>query len=190
MLFFCGLSFAKKGPVNINSESDIADLKKDAENNDRGAQYELSMVYAYKKDAEESLKWLLKSAESGFGKAGYVLSNLYFEGNAAVKKDFDAGLKWLTKSAENGYAKAQYNLGVLHYKGEKPLKKNYAEALKWLAASQKSKYNGENTDKMIADSEANIESEKKALAEKKKAPKEKKKAKKNKKSAGKNKKKK
>ncbi|MCL2389830.1 MAG: sel1 repeat family protein [Endomicrobia bacterium] len=177
VLFFCDLSFAKKGPVNLNSASDIADLKKDAENNDRGAQYELSMVYAYKQDEKESLKWLMKSAENGFGKAQYVLSKLYFEGSETVKQDFDSGLKWLTKSAESGYARAQYNLGVLYYKGGQSLKKNYSEALKWLSAAKKAKYTGENIETMIIGSKVNIEAENKALKEKEKPSKKNKKKK-------------
>ncbi|MCL2485358.1 MAG: hypothetical protein FWF00_01545 [Endomicrobia bacterium] len=103
ILFSGGVSFAEKRPVNLNSEEDIADLRKDAERGDRGAQYELSMVYTIKQDGKEALKWLTKSAENGFGKAQYTLGNLYYSGSKVVEKDYIAALKWFSASKETSY---------------------------------------------------------------------------------------
>ncbi|MDR1196203.1 MAG: hypothetical protein LBL00_06990 [Endomicrobium sp.] len=102
-VFFSGFSFAQKKSVNPNSPEDVADLTADAQRGDRGAQFELSMVYTYKKDMENALLWLNKSAENGYGRAQYTLGNLYYKGNSAVKRDYEKAIKWFEASKETAY---------------------------------------------------------------------------------------
>lgn len=94
---------AQKKAVNPDSPEDVAELKADAERGDRGAQYELSMVYAYKQDAVNALKWLTKSAENGYGRAQYTLGNLYYNGNAKIKRDYERALLWFEASKRTKY---------------------------------------------------------------------------------------
>lgn len=102
-VFFAGISFAQAAPVNPNDEAQVAELKADAEAGDRGAQYELSMVYAYKQDTKNSVKWLTESAKNGYGRAQYTLGNVYYNGSSGVKKDYDKAVEWFETSKASGF---------------------------------------------------------------------------------------
>jgi FOG: TPR repeat, SEL1 subfamily len=105
IMFFCfcaGAYAAKNDIVDIYSDSDIMELKDDAEKGDKKAQYELSLVYGLQNDAENSLKWLHKSAENGYGKAINALGYMYFNGYS-VKKNYEKALKWLKISKASKY---------------------------------------------------------------------------------------
>lgn len=102
-LFSSGSIWAQKKAVNPNSEEEVAELMADAESGDRGAQYDLSMVYAYKKDSANALKWLTKSAENGYGRAQYTLGNMYYTGSNMVKRNYEKAIEWLEASKETNY---------------------------------------------------------------------------------------
>lgn len=99
--------FAQKKAVNPNSAEDVAELKADAESGDRGAQYELSMVYTYKQDMANAVKWLTKSAENGYGRAQYTLGNLYYNGNDKIKRNYEKAIQWFEASKESAYKGAK-----------------------------------------------------------------------------------
>jgi hypothetical protein len=104
LLLLASVSFAQeKRPVRVNNADDVADLIKDAEDGDRGAQFELSMVYMYKQDAQNQLKWLTLSAENGFGKAQYVLGNLYYNGTSKIPKDYEKAAHWFGAAKKTGF---------------------------------------------------------------------------------------
>jgi len=98
---FCGSVYALD-PVNPSDPQQVAALKKDADSGDRGAQYDLSMVYEFQQKPAASLKYLRMSAEAGYGRAQYTLGNVYYSG-AGVKKNYAEASKWFKVSKESGY---------------------------------------------------------------------------------------
>jgi TPR repeat protein len=81
----------------------VADLMRDAQDGDRGAQFELSMIYMYKQDAQNQLKWLTLSAENGFAKAQYILGNLYYNGTSKIAKNYEKAAFWFAAAKESGF---------------------------------------------------------------------------------------
>jgi len=136
-LFTSGSVWAK--PVNPSSDEDVAELKADAEKGDRGAQYELSMVYTFRHDGEGALKWLTASAENGFGKAQYTLGNLYYTGSDTVKKDYEKAIQWFEASKETVYKGAKVDELIASAKQKLEDQKNAAAAKKKAAEDAKKK---------------------------------------------------
>ncbi|MCL1971761.1 MAG: hypothetical protein FWG57_02080 [Endomicrobia bacterium] len=134
LLLFPNLAWAQKKAVNPDSAEDVAELKADAEKGDRGAQYELSMVYTYKQDAENALKWLTKSAESGYGRAQYTLGNLYYTGSGKVKRDYEKAIQWFEASKETKYKGAKVDELIASAKQKIKDEKKSLEAKKKSAA--------------------------------------------------------
>jgi TPR repeat protein len=141
MLSFAAVcpALAQKKAVNPNSAEDVAELKSDAEKGDRGAQYELSMVYTYKQDAENAMKWLTKSAENGYGRAQYTLGNLYYNGSSKVKRDYEKAVKWFEASKETAYKGAKVDELIASAKEKLEEQKKAAEAKKKAADEAKKK---------------------------------------------------
>ena len=133
-LFVTSLAWAQKKAVNPDSAEDVAELKADAEKGDRGAQYELSMVYTYKQDAGNALKWLTKSAESGYGRAQYTLGNLYYTGSSKVKRDYEKAIQWFEASKETKYKGAKVDDLIASAKQKIKDEKKSLEAKKKTAA--------------------------------------------------------
>jgi TPR repeat protein len=111
----------------------IALLQPLADKGDMVAQYELAQSYAntdrYRKDLAECMKWLLKSAEQGYGRAQFELGYHY----AVDYKDYGQALKWYQRAAERsdsaGTAAAR-NLGLMYRAGQ-GVKQDYAESARW-----------------------------------------------------------
>lgn len=132
-------NFVWAKPVNPNSDEDVAELKADAESGDRGAQYELSMVYTFRQDSASALKWLTTSAENGFGKAQYTLGHLYYTGSSTVKEDYEQAIKWLEASKETVYKGAKVDELIASAKQKLEDQKNAAVAKKKAAEEAKKK---------------------------------------------------
>lgn len=137
LLIAQGSAWAK--PVNPNSDEDVAELKADAESGDRGAQYELSMVYTFRQDGASALKWLTTSAENGFGKAQYTLGNLYYTGSDTVKKDYEQAVKWFEASKETVYKGRKVDELIASAKQKLEEQKNAAVIKKKAAEDAKKK---------------------------------------------------
>lgn len=133
------LAWAQKKAVNPNSPEDVAELKADAEAGDRGAQYELSMVYTYKQDMENAVKWLTKSAENGYGRAQYTLGNLYYNGSDKVKRNYEKAIQWFESSKETAYKGAKVDELIASAKQKLEEQKKAAEAKQKAAAEAKRK---------------------------------------------------
>jgi hypothetical protein len=157
-VFCSGFSFAQKKSVNPNSPEDVADLKADAQRGDRGAQFELSMVYTYKKDMENALLWLNKSAENGYGRAQYTLGNLYYRGNSAVKADYEKAIKWFEASKETAYKGAKIDELIASAKQKLTEQKT-------TTVTAKKKTDAASSAKKKADAEAARKAKEKAAAE-------------------------
>ena len=117
---------------------DIAKLKRNAEQGDAEAQYDLGTLYLtgykdIKKNHEEALKWIKKAAMQGYAKAQHSIGVhcVCYEGN------YEEAVKWFRKAASQGYAAGQYELGVCYYKGT-GVDEDEDEAVRWLrkAAAQ------------------------------------------------------
>jgi TPR repeat protein len=110
-------------------------IKQDASDGDDEAQLILGLMYldgeGVKKNINEALKWLTKSAEKGNVNAQLLLGKLYFDGvGVNVKKKDAKAFEWFCKAAEQGDVNAQLIVGHLLYEG-KGVTKNANEAFKW-----------------------------------------------------------
>lgn len=87
------------------SLNEIKDL---ATNNDPEALYQLAMIFHVAKEADTSLHYMKKSAESGYADAQYALGWTFLQNNGA--KDMEDGaflaLKWFLIALEQGHAEA------------------------------------------------------------------------------------
>jgi hypothetical protein len=82
------------------------------------------------KDYEQGKHWLECSAESGWPKAEFMLSQFYFGGAPPFSKDEVEGLKWLRRAAEHDHLEAQWSLGMRLMKGI-GVAQDSTEAMKW-----------------------------------------------------------
>jgi TPR repeat protein len=130
VLLFSSTLFSQetKRPVRVNNDEDVADLMREAQDGDRGAQFELSMIYMYRQDAQNQLKWLTLSAENGFAKAQYILGNLYYNGTAKIAKDYEKAAFWFSASKESGFNGANIEERIADSKKRIELAKNQAQA--------------------------------------------------------------
>ena len=107
--------------------------RKEAEQGDADAQYELGCMYAegegVEKNEVEAAKWFQKAAEQGDAASQYELGKMYREGEG-VTQDYVEAAKWYRKAAEQGLAKAQWELGCMYAEG-KGVDQDYEKAAKW-----------------------------------------------------------
>ena len=145
------------GSVGCDETADFQKWKRLAEQGDANAQYNLGVLYDYRRNtsdyrdgklhvkglpenenqsAETAMKWYRLAAEQGYAPAQNNLGRMYYEGQG-VPEDNKTALKWYRLAVEKGYAEAQYNLGKMYQKGN-GVPKDYKTALKWyrLAAEQ------------------------------------------------------
>jgi TPR repeat protein len=118
----------------------FADTKKQAEQGDATAQFNLGYKYDFGEgvveDNEAAAKWYRLAADQGDADAQYNLGVLYFFGEG-VAEDKEAAVKWYRLAAEQGDADGQWALGFMYDDGEGVAEDNEA-AVKWygLAAEQ------------------------------------------------------
>ena len=86
-----------------------------------------------KKDVDEAIRYLEKSARLGNVHAQYTLGKIYLEPDSG-HFNAEKAVQWLTKSAGNGNTPAQYALGKLYLQGD-VIPKDMDAALKWLTKS-------------------------------------------------------
>ena len=95
-------------------------VRKMAEAGDDLAQYALGKMYSYgegtDKNAQEGVKWSLKSAAQGNPEAQCNIGYAYSQGKGLETDDKKAA-EWYRKAAENGSPIAQYNLGTFYETG-------------------------------------------------------------------------
>jgi len=70
------------------------------------AEYHLGLAYLWgegvEEDSEEGVKWIRKSAESGYPQAQFLLGQIYHEGEL-VEKNYEEAKKWYEKAAKKTY---------------------------------------------------------------------------------------
>ena len=118
------------GPANTQ---DIEQLRKDAEQGDATAQYNLGVMYAegqgVPQDYQQAVNWFRKAAEQGYASAQYNLGFSYATGEG-VPQDYQEAVNWWRKAAEQGYTSAQFNLAVMYAEG-RGVPQDYQEAVGW-----------------------------------------------------------
>ena len=114
-------------------EISAARYRKDAEQGDANAQFNLGVCYAnglgVAEDATEAVKWFRKAAKQGSAAAQCNLGVCHANGLGVVKNVMES-VKWYREAAEQGYATAQCNLGVCYENGQ-GVEEDVNEAVKW-----------------------------------------------------------
>jgi TPR repeat protein len=96
-------------------------------------------------DCEGGKRWLASSAESGWARAEFVLSQLYYHGAAPSRtcpqypKDVPQAINWLRRAAEHGSLEAQPFWAVMLIQG-KEVERNTTEAEKLLRSAAQHGY--------------------------------------------------
>lgn len=100
---------------------------------DPAAEYELAIRYAegrgVTQSAEESVRWLDRSAKAGFVPAEFRLASAMEKGDG-IKRDIQGARRLYMAAAEKGHAKAMHNLAVLYAEGIDG-KPDYRTAAQW-----------------------------------------------------------
>ena len=114
-------------------EISAARYRKDAEQGDANAQFNLGVCYengqGVEEDVNEAVRWYRKAAAQGVAEAQLNLGVCYANG-LGVAEDATEAVKWFRKAAEQGSAAAQCNLGVCHANGLGVVK-DVMDSVKW-----------------------------------------------------------
>jgi TPR repeat protein len=106
-----------------------------AQEGNRGAQYNLGMMYnegrGVPRNSAEALKWFQRAADQGDREAQRDLAYLYKHGDGIPRNNVEA-FKWYRLAAEQGDAVAQFNVGYMYGSGE-GTRVNNVEAYRWFA---------------------------------------------------------
>jgi len=111
----------------------IEQYRKDAEQGDVQAQFNLGRMYkegrGVEQDYKEAVKWYRKAAEQGDAQAQNSLG-LRYEKGQGVEQDYTEAVRWYREAAGQGNVQAQTNLGLMYSKG-RGAKQNHEEAMRW-----------------------------------------------------------
>ena len=123
-------------PIQSQKHSDpiyMQHLKKQAEQDDTQAQFQLGWEYANGKKSfrnyKTAAKWFHKAAGQGHTPAQRELGYMYYDGEG-VAQNFEKAVYWWEKAAEAGDCHAMGNLGY-YYLDNAPQAPDYASAVKW-----------------------------------------------------------
>jgi TPR repeat protein len=118
--------------------------RKQAENGDPKAQYELAKIYATGDGVETNgtaaVEWFRKAADQGYAPGQTGLGVMYLRGLGVSKDDVEA-VRWFRLAADQGDAKGQVNLGGMYLRGAGVVK-DHSEAVKWFKKAAESGYSG------------------------------------------------
>jgi hypothetical protein len=123
------------------AESDLAEVRRAAEQGKPEAQLELGGRYRFGRggvttDYEQSLVWYKKAAAQGDAGAQFFVGVMCAQGKG-VPKDYTQAVMWYKRAAGQGDGDAQFNLGVMYANGN-GVPQNVINAYAWfsLAADQ------------------------------------------------------
>jgi uncharacterized protein len=125
-------------PLVVLTQYEFKQVQSEAESGDRDAQYFLALIYdqgkLVKKNREQFIDWLTKSAEQGYAPAQQLLQAV---NSTSADRDTVKAQMWLLRGAEQGNADSQFWLGAA-YEQNWFGTTDYLEAAKWfrLAAEQ------------------------------------------------------
>lgn len=111
---------AGKSDVCPRDDKDFAAVQQRANTNDPAAQTALASCYDLgmhvKPDGKESIQWITKAANHGYGPAEYELGRIYLYGRG-IPVDYAQALIWERKAAEQGDPRAQRDLAFMYERG-------------------------------------------------------------------------
>lgn len=117
----------ERNSIFLKSFEKVLKLSKDK---DVFAQHELAEMYLYgygiKKNKEEGIKLLKKSAKLGYWRAMIDLGNIYYN-----QEKYEEAIEWFRRSFVKGYDLGGYNLAMCYYHGN-GVKKDYKTAIRLL----------------------------------------------------------
>ena len=132
----------KSKPIEEEELGLIDRYRRDAENGDAEAQYELGLSYIYGVGVEENIsegvKWFQKAAEQGKTEAQFNLAIAYANGRGIQQNSVEAA-KWFQKAADQEDAASQYFLGTMYSHGD-GVRQDYEEAIKWYLKAAEQEY--------------------------------------------------
>ena len=132
----------ERGAIEEKELSSIDRYRRDAENGDSEAQYELGLSYIYGIGVEENIaegvKWFQKAAEQGKTEAQFNLAIAYADGRGIQQNSVEAS-KWFQKAADQEDAASQYFLGTMYNHGD-GVRQDYDEAIKWYLKAAEQEY--------------------------------------------------
>ena len=127
---------------SILNESEIQQIKGQAETGDVAAQYRLANIYRYQyKDIDGAIHWYKKAAMQKNIEAHMHLATLY----RYNKKDTESALEWYRKAFELGDIRGLRNIGLIYRHGE-GVDRDLEEAEKWYSIGAE---RGDSTSKAI-----------------------------------------
>lgn len=117
----------------VETLSPLEQLKYHAKKGDAESQFNLAGVLftgdGVRRDVDEAVKWLTKSANAGYISSQSALGFIYIQGDG-VPKDVNKAIKWFELAAAKGDADSQLVLGELYETGEGVVK-DYVRAAKY-----------------------------------------------------------
>lgn len=113
--------------------SDLADLRREAEAGRADAQFALGEAYDYGEgvaaDPAEAAQWYERAAEQGHREARHNMGYAYLNGEG-VERDHERAVYWYRLAADDGFAPAQVELGLCYAMGY-GVKADLGEARAW-----------------------------------------------------------
>ena len=109
-------SLDNKSVLSYKNESYFEKCKREAEQGNARAQYELGVCYAtgdeVARNDYQAFRWYEQAANKGNAQAQYALANFYAQGRAVTQSTYTA-LIWYKKAAAQGYKKAELEINRL-----------------------------------------------------------------------------
>lgn len=90
----------------------------------------LSYLQVEPPDPKEGVKWMYKSANSGFVRAQYQLA-LCLQHGRGIKRDACEAAKWYIKASEGGYVRAMYNTSLCYQIGD-GVAQSHQQSKRWM----------------------------------------------------------
>ncbi|WP_333609211.1 SUMF1/EgtB/PvdO family nonheme iron enzyme, partial [Arsukibacterium sp.] len=119
--------------VELDTEAELAEYRKLAEQGDANAQYKIGMLYDQREGyraQQDAVIWFYKAAEQGHAGAQLAVTKRYIIGRGVYLSDEGAHI-WYLKAAEQDDPFAQYELGSRYLNGL-VVEQSTPEAIKWL----------------------------------------------------------
>ena len=116
-----------------SNESYFEKCKREAEQGDANAQYELAVCYDFGNEIlqndYQAFRWYEKAASQGNAQAQYQLGNFYAKGRVVTQSTYTA-LIWYKKAAAQGYKKAELEIDRLQNSKDNSVKKSSNETIR------------------------------------------------------------
>lgn len=117
----------------MSEDSQVAELRRRAEQGDGGAQCNLGVRYStgdgVEKDEAQAVKWYRMAAQQGIVAAQFNLGLFYYQARG-VQRDLQEAAHWYRTAADQGHARSQITLALLYETGE-GVPRDEFEAIMW-----------------------------------------------------------